>query len=451
MELSRLVRARAVGAVVLGLCTLGVAGCHSDTAGGVGGPGVDAGPEVSPKLPPPDANCPADAPGGGGICPINFCGEPKSVKALALGETAQLGADAICTSGRVCVPDAPTSTGDRLVLRCVEPLALAAPFGTPCTTGAGTAKRCQDDSLCITSADAPGQPFCSTLCRADQDCPTDAYCLEYKSETLPNGSYVNLGFCTPKEKISAAFCARESDCPPGEGCVLYGARTNLVVCKMVGGTKSLGDPCTSGADCRSGDCFTRNFQLPGLGNRTYCSGLCGKSSDCSVDQRCTPIVIANNGTVSDPRDDTTVGYCQSLYTSTVAAGCQADTDCTTDGADTCSVQYGLCYKKGAATGSACTGDPSCDLGAVCTTGVAFPGGYCQTFGCAPGAMAGSVDACPGADSTCSQRSSDVPLRACYEGCVMSSDCARFSQNYQCEAPTSGPMVPASICLFDQGA
>jgi hypothetical protein len=465
MELSIWVHARGLGAFVrvifvvsglLGAGALGVAGCHGSAAGGTGDAAVDAPPEASEKLPPPDANCPVDAAGGGGVCPLNFCGLPKSVAALA-GGTAQLGADSVCASGRVCVPDGPTESGDALVLRCVAPLPLAAPFGAPCTTGAGTAKRCVDDSLCIATADAPGQPFCSTLCRADQDCPTDAYCLEYRSQTLPKGSYVNVGYCTPKAKISATFCARESDCPANQGCVVDGARTNLVVCKQVGGTKSLGDACGDASECRSGDCFTRDFQLFGPGSRAYCSGLCGQNSDCSADQRCTRIVLANNGTPFDPSDDTVVGYCQTLYTSTAAAACQADTDCTTAGADTCSTKYGLCYKTGAATGAACTADPGCDLGAVCSTGVDFPGGYCQTFGCAPGATAGAVDACPGADSTCSQRGADVPLHACYEGCTTSGDCARLQEKYQCEPPTmatataTGANVPASICLFNQGS
>ncbi|HTA18839.1 MAG TPA: hypothetical protein VK989_06080 [Polyangia bacterium] len=452
-----MVRSRGLGAfgiwvaVVSGL--FGVSGCHGAAAGGVGGDAAVDAPEVSEKLPPPDANCPLDAAGGGGVCPLNFCGEPKSVAALGTG-TAQLGADSICTSGRVCVPDGPSASGDALLLRCVAPLALAAPYGTPCTKGAGTAKRCVDDSLCITSADMPGQPFCSALCRADQDCPTSSYCLEYKSQTLPNGSYVNVGYCTPKAKIAATFCANEAACAAGQGCVVYGARTNLVVCKTLGGTKSLGDACTGAGDCRSGDCFTRDFNLYGLGNRAYCSGLCAQNSDCSPDQRCKSVVLANNGTPFDPTDDTVVGYCQSLYTSTPDAACHADTDCTTAGADTCSTKYGLCYKAGAATGAACTGDPGCDLGATCSKGVDFPGGYCQAIGCAVGAAAGSVDACADTGSVCSQRSADVPLHACYEGCAASGDCARLQQKYQCEAPMTGTMgasVPVSICLFNQGS
>ena len=427
MELSSLVRSRGLGA--FGICVsvvsglLGVAGCHSAAAGGVGGDAAVDAPEISEKLPPPDADCPLDAAGGGGVCPLNFCGQPKSVATLGTN-TAQLGADSICASGRICVPDGPTASGDALLLRCVAPLALAAPYGTPCTKGVGTAKRCLDDSLCITSADMPGQPFCSALCRADQDCPTSSYCLEYKSQTLPNGSYVNVGYCTPKAKIAATFCANEAACTAGQGCVVYGARTNLVVCKNLGGAKSLGDACAGGAECRSGDCFTRDFNLYGLGNRAYCTGLCVQSSDCAPDQRCTRLVLSNNGTPANPLDADVGGYCQTLFTPTAAAGCQADGDCKTDGADTCDTTHGLCYKSGAATGTPCTGDPGCDLGAVCATGPRFMGGYCQTVGCAAGATAGSVDSCPGATAICSQRPSDEPLHACYEGCTATTDCSR---------------------------
>ena len=410
------------------------AGCRDSAAGGRrSDAGVDAAVEVMPKLPPPDANCPADAAGGGGECPLNFCGTPKSVAALGAGEIAQLGADAVCTPGYVCVPDVPTASGDALSLRCVQPLASPAAFGAACTKGAGTASRCSNDALCIEAAAAPGQPFCSALCRSDRDCATDAYCLESKSATLPNGSYVNLGYCTPKAKIAGTICTRESDCAPDQGCVGNGARTNLLTCQKInGGTKSTGDACLHANECRSGQCYDRDFHAEA--NRSFCAAICGKSSDCGADQRCARIVLSNNGTISDPRDDLVVGICQSLFVSVATDGCQTNADCTTGGADTCSVKYGLCYKAGAASGAPCTDDVGCELGALCTTGPRFPDGYCQTFGCAPGAAAG-VDSCPGAGSTCVQRGSDDPIYACYEGCATTADCSRALKSYACEAPS----------------
>jgi hypothetical protein len=386
-----------------------------------------------PKLPPPDADCPADA-AGGGQCPLSFCGAPKTVSALALGEPAQLGADAICTPGYVCVPDGPTATGDALELRCIQPSTSAAAFGAACSKGAGAANRCADDGLCIESAAAPGQSFCSSLCRVDADCPANAYCLEYQSAPLPDGSYVELGYCTPVAKIAGTVCARESDCPADEGCVAVSTRTQLQTCQKVGGTKSTGDACAATSDCRSGQCYDRDFHV--AANRSFCSAMCAKSSDCGADQRCARIVLNNNDTPTDPRDDLVVGLCQSLFVSIATAGCHSNGDCTQNGADTCSIQYGLCYKAGAPSGAACTDSVGCDLGAVCTVSPRFPGGYCQTFGCAPGAAPGTVDSCPGPNATCAQRGTDVPLNACYEGCATTADCSRASQQYLCEAPSA---------------
>jgi hypothetical protein len=418
------------------LASVAATGCHSGAAGGRTTDGaVDMPVETIQKLPPPDANCPTDAQGPLGQCPVVFCGMPKSVAALASGETAQLGSDRICTPGYVCVPDAPTAAGNALVLRCVQTLAPSSAFGAACTkSDAGTATGCANDALCVEAAVAPGQPFCSALCASDADCPTDGYCLESNSATLPNGSYVNLGYCTPKSKIAGTICVRESDCPADQGCVSYGARTHLLTCQKTGGSKSTGDKCTKSTECRSAQCYDRDFHADA--NRSFCAAICGKSSDCGADQRCARIVLNNNGTPSDPRDDLVVGICQTLFVPVANAGCQSNADCTANGADTCSTKYGLCFKAGAPSGSACTDDVGCELGGVCTTGPRFPGGYCQTYGCAPGAAAGSVDSCPGANSTCVQRGSDEPINACYEGCAKSADCSRLQQLYACEVQST---------------
>jgi hypothetical protein len=443
MAFPNLVSARAAQALSLlaALALVAATGCQSNSAGGrYRDAAVDMPVETMQKLPPPDADCPTDAQGPPGQCPVVFCGMPKSVAALASGETAQLGSDRICTPGYVCVPDAPTASGAALVLRCVQARASSSAFGAACTKGdAGTATGCANDALCVEAAAAPGQPFCSALCASDADCPTDGYCLESKSATLPNGSYVYLGYCTPKSKITGTICVRESDCPADQGCVSYGARTHLLTCVKSGGNKSTGDKCTKSSECRSGQCLDREFHADA--NRSFCSAECGKSSDCGADQRCARVVLNNNGTVSDPRDDLVVGICQTLFVPVANAGCQSSADCTKNGADTCSTKYGLCYKAGAPSGSACTDDVGCELGAVCSgppqnPDPRFPGGYCQTYGCAPGAAAGSVDSCPGADSTCVQRGPDEPIKACYEGCAKSADCSRTQQLYACEAQST---------------
>src|SRR5262249_35778832 len=154
--------------------------------------------------------------------------------------------------------------------------------------------------------DFPGMPFCSSLCRSDADCGTGSYCLEYQypkaPDKLPNGSVVNLGYCTPASKITAKVCTHESECGADEGCISYGGRTALLTCAKVTGTKAVGEACTVGSECRSKECFDREFQLPATGKRTFCTAHCGKNSDCGADQLCARIVLNNNGTPADPRD-----------------------------------------------------------------------------------------------------------------------------------------------------
>jgi hypothetical protein len=423
-------------------CALGLLGCRDS---GAGGRPTDAGGDAaSARDLAAEADCPADAQGGG-LCPINFCGYVKSAATLGLTEVAQAGADSLCSDGRSCVATLVVPTGDAIQLTCVAPQPGAVAYGTACTTGAGSAARCKDDSLCIAAADFPGAPFCSQLCRIDADCPASSYCLDYRSPPLPNQSYAPLGMCTPKAKINQTFCQAEADCPVAQGCVLWGGRTALLVCKA-GGAKSLGTACVAGSECRSGDCFDRDFHLNGGDNRTFCSGICAKNSDCGPAQICVQEVVSNNGTPSDPRDDLVVGYCQSLYTSTAAAACPSDQACVTaaHGADTCHPTYGLCYSSTAAIGAACAYDDACGLGVSCVTGPTFQDGACLLSGCSRTSTA-AADQCPGARAVCSQRAPDQPLYRCYEGCVNPGDCLRGSENYFCAVAQDSQTI-ATICL-----
>lgn len=427
-------------------CLLLVGACHN---GGAGTRQMDAAvetaPDATPEVGAPDVYCAPDA-AGGGQCPKNFCGQPKTVASLQAGELSQLGSDEACTPGYSCVPDVPAADGKSLVLRCVAPQDGAVTFGAACTKGAGA--RCKNDALCIEAPGVAGA-FCSQLCRSDRDCPAEAYCLERKSDAV-GASYVNLGYCTPKAKVAATPCTREAQCAADQGCVSYGVRTSLLTCQKVGGAKALGEACTANAQCRSGECFDREFHQWGATHRAYCSGQCAKNSDCAADQRCTRIVLGNNGTPADPFDDVVAGYCQSLF-AVVAPGCTANGDCVNvQAGDTCDVPHGICYTTGALPGAPCTADTGCGLGAVCLKGVSFPNGYCQSLGCAPGQTTG-VDACPGgAEVTCARRgAADEPLYGCYEGCAQSGDCSRFAERYVCAPPTKG--AAASICLYDSGS
>jgi hypothetical protein len=396
---------------------------------------------------------------GGGVCPINFCGELKAVSALPLNQVGQSGANTLCNGGRVCIVGEPLSSGDAFLLRCVDPVGTR-PYGVACSPDPAMGMRCADDSLCVTSTDFADKPFCSQLCRNDADCPSDAdgpgRCIEHE-RMLPNQAQTQLtvrfGMCTPKSKIKPAECLRESACPANEGCVLYGARTSLRVCKA-GGPKSLGAACGNKNECRSGECFDRQWLMPNGSNRAYCSGTCVVNSDCGADQRCARLVVGNNGTPDDPLDDLVSGYCQTLFPP-LAAECGASADCMArpDGSDTCDTVHGVCYKAAAVPGDACTNDAQCPLAGTCSKGPRFPSGYCQTFGCSTAATASGVDLCPGASSTCAQRDGpDEPIAGCYRGCSIVTDagltCPRGNEGYGCEPRRPG--TPPSICLATGG-
>ena len=424
-------------------------GCSSPTAGGRP---VDAGMDLGmdkPHVTPVDAYCAADAMGGG-VCPINFCGQLLAV--IPANGFPQSGADSICNAGRVCVIGPVLPAGDGFQLSCEAPTtATPLAFGADCP--ATQSMRCANDSLCIASPDFPKDPFCSTLCRNDADCPNDARCLEYATANLPNGSHAEVGMCTPASKIAGTPCVRESGCAANQGCVADGSRTTLTICKP-GGTKSAGQPCSMNSDCRSGACYDHVFKLKGTQNRTYCSAVCGVNSDCGPDQICARLVLNNNGTVSDPTDDVVVGACQTLFVPLASSGCGLDSDCTAlaNESDTCDPAHGLCYRKAAVPGSACTMDTGCQLGGVCSTGARFPGGYCQTYGCNPDpTVTSGVDACAGATSVCASRGGpDAPLNACYEGCHLTATntCSRAAAGYDCEPIVNGG--PPSLCLQQGG-
>jgi hypothetical protein len=268
---------------------------------------------------------------------------------------------------------------------------------------------------------------------------------------VTDGRRPTIGMCTPRDKIAGTACQREAGCAAGQGCVLYGGRTTLRICRS-GGPKSLGATCTAADECRSKQCFDRDGHLPqtGGGNRAYCSGVCNVNSDCGADQTCTRLVVGNNGSLDNPLDDLVVGFCRTLFVAVTSTACASDTACVDrqDGSDTCDTTHGLCYRKSAVPGSACTRETDCPLGGDCSLGPRFFGGYCQTFGCDSAATSG-VDACPGTNSICAQRGGpDEPISACYEKCVPGGDggsaCSRAAAGYSCESAT--PADPPAVCL-----
>jgi hypothetical protein len=425
------------------LASAAAPGCRDSTAGGVRP--KDASADVTDSAAHDavtEVYCPADGPGGG-VCPINFCGYIKSSATLGVTETAQAGADSLCNQGRICLATQVVASGDAIQLSCQSPQAGGLAYGAACSKDTASTQRCKDDSLCIAGPGGSGATFCTTLCRIDADCPAGSACLEYP-QPLPNNSNAMVGECTPVTSIPGTICTSEGACPAGQGCVLYGARTMVRTCKA-GGTKSLGEACTAPAQCRSGECYDRNFGIGSTANRALCSGVCARNSDCGMNQRCVVEVVGNNGTIDDPLDDVAVGYCRSLFSATIGSACQNSNDCVTQGkgADTCDPNYGVCYKASAVIGGSCAADDGCGLGQTCALGPTFARGACVLQGCAPAGATGH-DVCPGASSTCSQRMSDEPLYRCYEGCATAGGCSRQADNYFCAPAQTGQSI--SICL-----
>ena len=430
--------------LLLSLSVALASGCRDSTAGAGGnldGGGQDRG-AASDRGANLDADCPADGPGGG-VCPINFCGYVTSAVAPGAGAIARGGADAVCNQGRICLATVVVAAGSALQLSCLPPRAGGLAYGAACSPDPSSPLRCLDDSLCIEAPDAPGAPFCTTLCRNDADCDAASACLEYQ-RALPDQAHALVGECTPTMKLAGTICVAEKDCPAGQGCLRAGDRTALRLCKA-GGAKSMGEPCTAPAQCRSGECYDRDFRIGSASLPASCSGGCTRNSDCGADQRCVAKVVGNNDTLDDPLDDVVVGYCRSLFASPLSAACQNSADCVAQGkgADTCDPTYGICYNAAAAIGGPCAADDACGLGGACAQGPSFVGGACVLDGCAV-TGANGVDLCPGSQSVCSQRASDQPLHRCYEGCTTAGSCARVAQSYFCAAAQAGQ--PISICL-----
>jgi hypothetical protein len=426
------------------LLPLLLAGCRSDVAGGKGN-GMDGGVDRKPDVPRMDAICYADA-AGGGECPLNFCGQAKV--GIPSNQFPQSGADTLCGT-RTCTVGPELSSGDGFQLTCVEATAGALPFGAACSPDPAQGKRCAVDLNCITVVD-PNDQFCSAMCRNDADCPSGGRCIEHAAPALHDGRTPILGMCVPQSKIAGTPCVSEAMCAAGQGCVVYGARTALKICKA-GGTKAVGTACTANSECRSGECYDRDFHVSGGQNRAFCSAVCQVNGDCGPDQGCVRLVFGNNGTIDNPLDDLVVGYCRTLFVPLTATACETDAACAAlqNGSDTCDVAHGLCYKKAAVPGSACTSDTGCPLDGTCSLGPRFEGGYCQTFGCDPAATTG-VNACPGPNSICGQRGGpDEPISSCYEKCVSGgAACSRSNVGYRCESING--VAPPSVCLVNSG-
>ena len=317
-------------------------------------------------------------------------------------------------------------------------------YGAACSKDTASTQRCKDDSLCIAGPGGSGATFCTTLCRIDADCPTGSACLEYP-QPLPNNSNALVGECTPVTLIPGTICTSEGACPAGQGCVLYGARTTVRTCKAGAGTKSLGEACTAPAQCRSGECYDRNFGIGSTANRALCSGVCARNSDCAMNQRCVVEVVGNNGTIDDPLDDVVVGDCRSLFSATIGSGVPEQQRLRDPGQGRRHLRPDLRHLLQGERGHR---RPVCRRrclrpGPDLRARPAFARGACVLQGCATRGR-DRRRRLPGRGSTCASGMSDEPLYRCYEGCATAGGCSRQADNYFCAPAQTGQSI--SICL-----
>ena len=349
--------------------------------------GMDGGVDRKADVPRMDAIRHPDA-AGGGECPLNFCGQVKV--GLPSNQFPQSGADTLCgtrtcTSGPMSTATASSSTAS------TRPRARSRSARLLPRSGASEAVRCRPElhhgrrfsERPVLLGDVPqrrGLPERRTLHRAPG--------AGAEGRPHPDHRDVRSAVEDRRHPLRARGDVSRGPGLPGLRCA------PSLICKT-GGAKSAGAACTANAECRSGECYDRDFHVSGGQNRAFCSAVCQVNSDCGPDQGCVRLVYGNNGTIDNPLDDLVVGYCRTLFVPLTATACETDAGCVglQNGSDTCDVAHGLCYRKAAVPGSACTRDTDSPLDGTCSMGPRFEGGYCQTFGCDPIATSG-VDACP---------------------------------------------------------
>ncbi len=173
--------------------------------------------------------------------------------------------DSDCLGGWWCatVNQGPNVTTAKATFGPTRTVCLPRVYCAPCQADVdcnaapdGTPQRCVGD--------AQGSGFCALQCQKNVDCPFDATCVIQATVCAPSqgqacrtdadcppagGVYQHCDgtMCTPE-------CASNADCGGSQACVTRGlCAPRAGVCKGDGGFCS---PCSSDADCTSGDCLT---------------------------------------------------------------------------------------------------------------------------------------------------------------------------------------------------
>ena len=235
-------------------------------------------------------------------------------------------------------------------------------------------------------------------------------------------------------------------CPPGQGCVLYGARTSLKICRA-GGTKSAGTACTAAVRMPQRRMLRPRLprqrwpeprlllrRLPGEQRLRARSGLrpagrrqqrLGRRPARRPGRRLLPHAVR-----ADRRRRA------AAPTPSASRARTARTPATSRTASATA--------RRPRPGPPAAARPTARSTASAASARASKAGYCQTFGCDQAATTG-VNACPGTNSICAQRGGpDEPISACYEKCMPTgAACSRASGRLQVRIDRRRSRRPAS--------
>ena len=270
------------------------------------------------------------------------------------------------------------STGDGFQLVCVDANQGALAFGAACSPDPGAGDALRGRFAVHHGAEFSAEPVLLARCAATT--PTARRTRAASSvqtrvalagRPAPGDRDVHAGIEDHRQGVRARGRLRRR---PGLRHLRRAHRACASAARAA--TKSLGTACAAAAECRSGECFDRDWHVRGGQNRAYCSGACNVNSDCGADQRCARLVVGNNGTGERSARRPGVGLLpDAVRRRSPAPACASDADCVAlqNGSDGCDVDARpLLSRRRPRPASACTTETDCPLGGECSIGPALP-------------------------------------------------------------------------------
>ena len=162
---------------------------------------MDGNPDQGGKLPRPDASCPADA-AGGGVCPLNFCGQLKPASALPSTQVPQSGADSLCGT-RICVVGPVLASRRRVpAVVCRRRSRTRIPFGMACSPDPGAGDALRRRFAVHHGGRVPAEPVLQRDVPQRRRLPDGgALPRAARRRRCPAAARPLVGMCTPESKI----------------------------------------------------------------------------------------------------------------------------------------------------------------------------------------------------------------------------------------------------------